>query len=204
MNEYGKIEKALRCFVDEYTGSLARIVSHAAEKGRICYERIEKFVAPGDDIEEVLLLGYDWRILLPVRTSRSMEWEDRVLIPMAGEIYEVPNVVRCLVREAGQSGTWDPGKAVAEAAREMGEPAWDQMPELVKRLGEYAQGSRITAVQIKRACRALDLQGRVDSLIAELKGSGILSPSLGYLPEVVQGKTPVYELNPALFPGGQD
>jgi hypothetical protein len=204
MDEYGKIEKALRCFVHEYAGSLARILSHAVKKGRISYERIEKLIAPEDDIEEVLLLGYDWRILLPVRTSRSMEWGDRVLIPMAGEIYELPNVVKCLVQEAIRSGMWEPGKAVAETARKMGEPAWDQFPRLVKKLGEYAEGNRITAVQIKKACRAFHLQDRMDSLIADLKGSGILSPSLGYLPEAAQRKSPMYELNPALFPGGQD
>jgi hypothetical protein len=204
MNEQKQIEKALSGFLEEYVWSLARILGHAVKKGRIPYEEIEKLVDPEDDIEEVLLLGYDWRILLPVRTSKSMEWKDRVLIPIVGEIYELPNVVKCLMREAARNGTWEPEKAVAETAREMGEPAWEQIPGLVKKLREYAEVNRITAFHVKEACKALRLEKRVDSLIAKLKGSGILSPSLGYLPEAAQLKTPVYELNPALFPGCQE
>jgi hypothetical protein len=201
MNEQKQIEKALGSFLEDYVEFLARILGQAVKKDRISYEEIERLIEPEDDIGEVLLLGYDWRILLPVRSSKSMEWENRLLIPVAGEIYELPNGVKCLVREAARSGTWKPEKAVAETAREMGEPAWDQIPELVKKLGEYAEANRITGFQIKKACKTLRLEEKVDSLIAGLKGSGILSPSLGYLPEAAQQKAPVYELNPALFPG---
>jgi len=203
MDEQKQVEKALSSFLEDYAGSLARILGHAVKKGRISYEEIEKLIDAEDDIEEVLLLGYDWRIMLPVRTSKSMEWEDRVLVPVAGEVYELPDVVRCLVSKAARCGTWKPEKAVAETLREMGEPAWGQIPRLVRKLGEYAKGNRITAFQVKEACKALRLEERVDSLIAELKGGGILSPSLSYLPETAQQKAPAYELNPALFPGCQ-
>jgi len=200
MNQQKQIERALKSFLQEYTGSLARILHAAVEKGRISYEEIEKLIAPGEDIEEVLLLGYDWRILLPVRSSKSMEWGDRVFIPMPGEIYELPNVVRYLVWEAAGSGIWEPEKAVAAVAREMGEPAWAQVPRLVEILGEAAEGRRVTAIQIRRASNALQLGDRVDSLIADLKACGILSPALGYLPEAARKRAPVYELNPCLFP----
>ena len=129
-----------------------------------------------------------------------MEWGDRVLMPMPGEIYELPNVIKHLVMEAIRSGTWEPGKAVAAISREIGEPAWARMPRLVEMLGEYAEGRNVTAIQIKQASKALDLEDRVDSLIADLKACGILSPALGYLPEASKKRTPVYELNPSLFP----
>jgi len=37
------------------------------------------------------------------------------------------------------------------------------------------------------------------ALIAELKGSGVMSPKLGSLAEVSRAGTPIYELNPSLF-----
>jgi len=43
------------------------------------------------------------------------------------------------------------------------------------------------------------LGDRVDALIAELKGSGVMSPKLGSLAEVSRAGTPIYELNPSLF-----
>ena len=39
---------------------------------------------------------------------------------------------------------------------------------------------------------------KVDVLIAELKGSGVISPKLGSLPEVFRAGSPLYELNPSL------
>ena len=204
MNEQEHIAKALSSFLQDYTGSLARILGAAAVTGRISCEEIEKLLTPGEDLEEVLLLGYDWRILLPVRSSKSMEWGDRVLLPVPGEDYELPNVVKYLVREAAREGTWEPGKAVAAVARDMGEPAWDQIPRLVEILGKKAEGNHVTAIQIKQACNAVHLGERVDSLIADLKACGILSPSLGYLPEAARKRSPVYELNPCLFPRNQD
>ena len=200
MNEQKKLERALSSFLQDYVGSLARILGTAVKKGRISYEEIEKLIEPEDDIEEVLLLGFTWRILIPVRSFKSMEWGDRVLMPMPGEIYELPNVVKYLVRGAIRSGTWEPGKAVEAIAREVGEPAWALIPRIVGMLGEYAEGRHVTAIQIKQASKALDLEDRVDSLIADLKACGILSPALGYLPEAAKKRTPVYELNPSLFP----
>jgi len=204
LNEQEHIAKALSSFLQDYTGSLARILGAAAVTGRISCEEVEKLLTPGEDLEEVLLLGYDWRILLPVRSSKSMEWGDRVFLPMPGEEYEFPNVVKYLVREAAREGTWEPGKAVAAVARDMGEPAWDQIPRLVEILGKKAEGNHVTAIQIKQACNAVHLGERVDSLIADLKACGILSPSLGYLPEAARKRSPVYELNPCLFPRNQD
>lgn len=64
------------------------------KKGWISHEQIEKFIYPEDDIEEVSLLGHEWRVLLPVRSSKSMEWGDRLLIPIAMGIYEVHSVVK--------------------------------------------------------------------------------------------------------------
>ena len=124
MNEQKKLERALSSFLQDYAGSLARILGTAVKKGRISYEEIEKLI----------------------------------------------------------------------------EPAWAGIPGLVEMLGEYAEGRHVTAIQIKQASKALDLEDRVDSLIADLKACGILSPALGYLPEAAKKRTPVYELNPSLFP----
>jgi hypothetical protein len=81
----------------------------------------------------------------------------------------------------------------------MGELAWERMPKLIERLGEEAEDYRIAAVQIKKTCSELGLGDRVDTLIAELKGSGVMSPKLGSLAEVAREGSPLYELNPSLF-----
>lgn len=191
------IKKALDSFLDSLTGLLAQVLSLAVKEGKISYEEVKRVAK--DEAEEVLLLGYSRRLLVPERTSKSMEWEDRILRFEPGEVYELPNVVRYLVKEAEKTGHWNPEEALALAFKQMGEPEWAKIPGLVKRLAEQAEGNRISVIQIKETCEELGMGERVDPLIAELKGSGVMSPSLSSLTEAVQRKAPVYELNPSLF-----
>jgi hypothetical protein len=175
---------------------LAQVLAYASERGRVTYHKIEEITS---DAEDVLLLGNQWGLVFPVRTLKSAAWEDRLLLLEPGEEYEMPNIVRYLVEGAKVTGRWEIGPALAELFREMGEPNWEQIPELVKELGQQAKNYRVTALQIKEVCTRLALGNRVDSLIAELKGSGVMNPKLGSLAEVSRAQTPVYELNPALF-----
>ena len=194
-----KLERALSRLLNhsELTSCLASILDRASKRGRISYREVEKMVSGG--AEDILLLGNEWRLLLPVRTLKSAAWEDRLLVAKPEELYEVPNIVRYLAEEASRTGYWNPEHAITELFREMGEPDWEQMPKLVEWLEEQAKDYRITAAQIKMVCNELGLGDRVDALIAELKGSGIMSPKLGALAEVSRAGVPIYELNPSLF-----
>ena len=73
------------------------------------------------------------------------------------------------------------------------------MPKLVEWLEEQTEDYKIAAAQIKKTCSGLGLGDRVDTLIAELKGSGVMSPKLGSLAEVIREGSPLYELNRSLF-----
>jgi len=194
-----KLEEALNKLLKhrEPLSCLALVLAHASRKGSISYPEVYNIV--GNTAEDVLLLGDEWRLLLPVRTLKSAAWEDRLLLCEPGELYEVPNIVRFLVEEASTTGCWDPDHAISKLFKEMGEPAWERMPKLIERLGAQAEDDRITAVQIKNTCSELGLGGRVDTLIAALKGSGVMSPKLGSLAEVIREGSPLYELNPSLF-----
>jgi len=198
-NRINKLKKALgrllKC--DELTSCLASVLAHASKKGRLSYREIDKMA--NDNAEDVLLLGNEWRLLLPVRTLKSAAWEDRLILCEPRESYEVPNIVRCLVEEASRTGDWEPEHAITKFFREMGEPAWERMPKLVQELGKQSKDYRVTAVQIKEICSELDIGDRVDVLIAELKASGVMSPKLGSIAEVSRAGSPLYELNPSLF-----
>ena len=194
-----KLESALSRLLNhsELTSRLVPVLSSASKRGRVSYREVEKMV--NGDAEDVLLLGNEWRLLLPVRTLKSAAWEDRLLVTKPEELYEAPNIVRYLAEDASRTGRWNPEQAITELFREMGEPDWGQMPKMVERLGEQAKDYRITAAQIKMVCNELGLGDRIDALIAELKGSGVMSPKLDALAEVSRAGMPIYELNPSLF-----
>lgn len=191
--------KALSRFLDdtELTGSLAQILTYVSEKGRVSYHEVENMV--GDNAEDVLLLGNEWRLILPMRTRKTAAWEDRLLLCAPVELYEVPNIVRYLVENARKTGNWEPRVALSELFKEMGDLDWTIIPKLVETLKEQSKNYRITAIQIKDICGGLDLEDRVDALIVELKGSGVISPKLASPAEVSRAGAVIFEVNPSLF-----
>ena len=177
------------------TRTLSQVLAYAAVKGTVSYQEIKEIIK--DNPEDVLLLADKWRLLLPVRTAKSSAWEDRLLLLKDGEIYEVPNVIRYLVKGALQTGTWDPEKAIIKLFKELGDRDCKKIPGLVRSIAEEAVNHTITGNQIKRICLQLGVGNRVDSLIAELKAAGIISPKLSSIPEVIREGSPIYELNPS-------
>ncbi|MCG6919355.1 MAG: hypothetical protein LJE89_17635 [Deltaproteobacteria bacterium] len=193
------LKKALSSFLDntELTGSLAQILTCVSKEGRVTFHEVAETV--GDNAEEALLLGDEWRLILPMRTRRTSAWEDRLLFFGPVELYEVPNIVRYLVENASETGLWEPGVALSELFRKMGDPDWNIIPSLVESLWEKSKNYRITAIQIKEICGGLCLGDRVDALIVELKGSGVISPKMRSPAEVSRAGAVIFELNPSLL-----
>jgi hypothetical protein len=195
-----KLNESLSSFLghDETVHPLAKVLSHAHKVSRISYNEIEKII--NDNPEDVVLTGYEWRLLIPIKSAReTLDWESKILLLNPDEMYKMPNVIKYLVKNAEKTGEWNPDYAVAEVFKKMGEPNWEKMSTLVKKLEENAENGKVNAIQIRGICEKLSLKERTGSLIAELKGSGIISPKLSSFAEVFKAKAPIYELNPSLF-----
>ena len=184
---------------DKLTSKWSQVLAYAAVKGTVSYREIKEIIK--DDPEDALLLADEWRLLLPVRTAKSSSWEDRLLIIKDGEAYEMPNIVRYVAREALETGTWNSENAIGEFFKELGDPNCKQIAELVRSIAGEAGSHKTTGNQIKMICLRLGLSNRVDSLIAELKAAGIISPKLRSFPEVFKAGSPIYELNPSVVIG---
>jgi hypothetical protein len=127
-----------------------------------------------------------------------MDWESAVMNASPGEIYKMPKIVMCLVNRALENGLWDIEFAITEFFQIIGEPCWNMIPGMVITMINRSIGHRINAVQIKEIAIEFDLGDRVDPLIAEMKGAGILSPRLNLVVEMLKVKAPIYEINPSL------
>jgi len=82
----GLLEEALRALGEsgEVSGRLAAVLSAACGSGAVTYSEVES--ACGGAAEDVLLVAWRWKLLIPMRTSRSGEWDDRVLVAGPGEV----------------------------------------------------------------------------------------------------------------------
>ena len=195
-----KLQKALSSFLNsEDADKLARVLQELLRTGEVSYEKVEEIIH--EAAEDTIILGYGWRLILPTRSAKSGDWEDRILLPYPGETYQMPNVTKHLVENAGKTGQWDPEKAILGVFRNIGEPDLDKMTVLVERIASEAKGRRISGIQIKSICVELDLEARVDPLLSELKACGIMSPKLSSLTDASRAGSPIYELNPSLFVG---
>ena len=181
---------------DELTAETALIINNACEKGRISFAKVEE-ISEGN-AEEVLLLCWEWRLLIPVRSSKCGEWDDRLLVLDHGEIYELPNVVKHLVKSARRTSQWDPDLALTELFSDTDETIRYRMPDLLKKMNGLAHFNVINAFQIRRACVQANVKQSVDTLIAVLKAGGVISPKLRALSNVAKACSPVYEINPCV------
>ena len=81
-----KLERVLSSFLGqiELVGQLSRVLSCIAGRDSISYGEIKGIT--GDEPEDVLLLGHQWRLLIPVRSIKgTMEWDERVLLAESEE-----------------------------------------------------------------------------------------------------------------------
>lgn len=199
MTDLQLIARALEGFLNEYSRSVAQILAESKKTGEITYESLEKIIAPGEEVQEVLLTLYKWRLLLPRRSSKTLQWDDRVFLPKAGEVFECPRIVQELVTIAATTGNWMPLDAVAALSKEMSVEPPERASEVAAHLIERAKYGHLSGADIKNACSQSDLKGQEDSVISSFKAVGILSPALGYLPGIKRHMGPLYELNPSLI-----
>jgi hypothetical protein len=202
MKSVNKLAQVLkRRFPEEETVSLATLLSIASKKEEVSYEEIKVKKETKDCL---LLLAYNKRLLLPIRTSqvsRTLAWEDRILTPKPGETYEVPNVIRYLIRKAEETGQWRPYYAVRRYLEDIGEPETDKILRLFQEVKKKVANSKflsktnkITPRLLKECSEKLGLELDIDKTIAELKGGGIISPSLRNFSRFGIR----YEINPSL------
>ena len=183
------LEEALKKrFPEDDVKPIAEILSIASEKGSITYDEM----GIQEDRKDDLLLLDKERLLIPARTSRSLAWEDRMMIFRSGEVFEAPHVIGHLIRYVEETGEWDPDHAVRMYLEEIGEKSPEKILSLFNKVKENSVYNRITPEVMLKASDKLNLTTDLGRIIAELKGGGIISPCLR------EPSRLLYEINPSL------
>jgi hypothetical protein len=176
---------------------LAAALDRCREQETIAFEKIAA-LAP-DDGREVILLAWDWKLLIPRRSRQSSEWDDRIMRLEAGECFEMVNIVKFLLALAAESGTWDLSTAVRSLYRQMGEPAFESMLPLIKEIAKRVNYLSISGTAIHAACVRTGFPDRTGAMIAILKGGGVISPRLMSSSPSEKMGSPLYEMHPLVL-----
>ena len=178
------------------TPLLAQVLNKCLKQPGLVFQEIRALT--GNDTGELLLLAWDWKLLLPRRSGQCAEWDDRLMRFEPDEYYEMPNIVRWLLEIAVKTGALDVDGAIAELYDQMGEPAYEQMPKLVKEMAHRTKNLCITAAGIHAACRQAGFENRTGAMIAVLKGGGVISPRLKSVSPSENKGAPVYDVHPTV------
>ena len=193
------LEKALKSFMvwDIYFSDLVRILFRVSHCGRINYRDLAS--AALGSVDEALLALWEWKLVIPVRSSRCSEWDSRILSLEPEECYEMPNISKILVKKGIESGTWDSTPAILDLFQYMGEPEWEKMPDLILSIKKNTVYNTINGARIGALCMQNGLKDKTGAMIAILKGAGIISPKLAALGQTTKSKSPLYEFNPSVY-----
>lgn len=177
--------------------ALAIALDRCRRQESITFEEIAA-LAP-DDGREVILLAWDWKLLIPRRSKQSAEWDDRIMRFEAGERFEIVNIVKFLLASAAESGTWDLAASVRSLYDQMGEPAFKNMSSLINEIARQVKYSSISGTAIHAACVRTGFQDRTGAMIAILKGGGVISPRLMSSNPSEKIGSPPYEMHPLVL-----
>ncbi|GEM_PF-6968018 len=178
-----------------------------------------------DIMSDVFLLGEEWNVFYQEGGIRGdcLAWGNRLNLPSLGERYEIPRIISLGVRkleEERRQETWQ--ELVREYFWEIGALYAEKVPLVLRYAVERGVCGMVNASSLEEGCLRVGLNN-TGAIIAELKGGGIISPSVHcgvFLkkPEIFVAKhedkklmrefldgAPIYQLNKALvawFPGG--
>lgn len=193
------LERALKSFFrdEPLLEELASVLAQFCENEVTVYDQLRKIA--GDNLTDLLLELWNWKMIIPIRSKKCGEWDSRILLAEPGESYEMPNISRVLVKNAQLSGVWNSQRAIVDLFKIMGEPEWEKIPDLVLEIKQGCIHNTISGARVGIACAREGLKNKTGTMIAVLKGSGIISPKLMAFAEVARSSSPVYEFNPSVY-----
>ncbi|TFF99864.1 MAG: hypothetical protein EU541_03805 [Promethearchaeota archaeon] len=197
------LENALENLYEDLNGvfleNIIKTLIYYLKNNSISFRNIEKIVS--EDVIDLLLFLNEKKILIPQKSSHgTLEWGDISLNPNPFETYRMPQITKLLMQKVQETKVWNLKKVITDKFKQIGDPNYQKMPSLIKQMYRISQNHLINGTQIREICCEQGVEERIDSIISELKGIGIMSPTITRsLFSSVRSKSPQYELNPLLF-----
>ncbi len=181
-------------FPDNEAKSLAVLMESALKMPETIYYQEIPIEDPLKN--DTLLLAFEERILIPVRSRQSPAWDDRVHGFIEGEMFFMPRFVRALFEDARQSGVFNSETAVRRVlAHQSGEHV-DDVIRFLKEMKPHVNACMAEGGLMAAVARGAGLGVAVNDIVDACVIVGIMSPCTRG--SSVQGLI-WYEINPCLY-----
>ena len=193
-DSYSNLVRALRCqFSEEEAGHLATMLMAFVEGESIAYQNISL----DDEIkDDMLLLAYEKRLLLPMKSRRGSAWEDRVLGFEPGQCYHLPRVIWLLIKESMESGQWNAEHAIEKALEEAGEKDIKTMVKYLNEIKMFSPRYKVEVRMMEELAYDLGLDIDLHDVLDRFVRCGIMSLRAR---DSLHSGISSYEINPCLY-----
>ena len=172
---------------------LATLLSCVCKADSITYEELDL----NDDVkDDTILLAYEERALLPMKSRRGSAWEDRILNFTEDERYHLPRVVKFLVKGAHEKGSWNVDESIGKVLEESGENDVARMVGYLNELITMAPKHEIEVGIMQMVSTKLELEMDMHDTLDRFVRCGIMSPRTQ---RTIHTGISWYELNPCLY-----
>ncbi len=169
--------------------------THHAADTTISYQEIDLTRTEKD---ELILLGYQERVLIPVKTTTSSAWEDRIIDFDIGRTYVIPPVVREIPVVFSKKGYFCLESLLKQLFPELAPEEVKKLYHLLDTIMTHSTGFKFETGLLKLFYDKLTLQHDLHDTIDLFVINGIISPC----PQksLITGLS-WYEISPAMFWG---
>lgn len=176
--------------LDTISWALSRLIDGRGVKTHEVIERPEGM--------DALLLMDEWRLVQMVGASLTKAWEDNSqLLSTRGDLeLVIPAWLKTLLKLACDSGKLSFRSAIMNLFSNENQPAWLKMPKFLFEMALISDHGIIDSALINRLLRDTPLGIPPDTLIAQLKNYGFISPHLRA--DFFRMQTPHYEIHPLI------
>lgn len=194
------LQKALSEFISDVLllEPLAKTLLFFLEDEIVYLDKIK--LSAGENYIDLLLLAFEWKLFVPFASTKTCAWEDRLLLGINSDRYEMPKAVLYVLKESTAKALWDVEEGLKKLFRDVEAPiSPDGMVILAKEIFSRASHMCITGKDVVIACNRLQHTKLADPTIAIFKSLGIISPKLSSVGAMSSRLGPLYDINPSLW-----
>ncbi len=158
---------------DEDAKKMAQLINAALESENVYTEQIP---LSEQDKHDCLLMAFEERILIPVRSRQSGAWEDRILRFAAGEMFFMPPVARIMFESARETGLLDSEFAVRRALSHHRPEFIDQSVDFLKQIKPHTKSCMAEGGLMAAVARAGNFTIEVHDIVDSCVVAGIMNP----------------------------
>jgi hypothetical protein len=160
-------------FPEEDARLLVYFFQNQAEAECFSYNDLQ---LPQEDAQDLLMIGFDQRMILPEKTRKGPAWEDRILTFDDTAVFQIPLVVRQITRVAGSRESLQTNFLLASIFEELPSSDIKDMAQLLTTIMANSSNRMFEAGLLDLYHQQIDARVCLHDMLDLFVISGVMSP----------------------------